>query len=101
MNLNASITLELTGPLERAVGRDEVVIAWSGDGRLGDLLRQFCRDYPAAAELLGGDAHWSSPDAAYPAGMLVIRDSAALAPKMETAIAAGDRLTLMPLISGG
>lgn len=101
MNANASIILELTGPLERAVGQDEVAIAWSGEGRLGDLLRQFCRAYPTAAELLGGDAHWAGDDAEYPAGILVIRDSAALAPKMETAIAAGDRLTLMPLISGG
>lgn len=101
MNANASIILELTGPLQRAVGHDEIAIAWSGEGRLGDLLHRFCRDYPAAAELLGGDAHWASADAAFPAGMLVVRDSAALAPKMETPIAAGDRLTLMPLISGG
>ena len=101
MSESTRIVLELTGPLERAVGRDEVTIPWTGNGRLGDLLLRFCHDYPAAGEWLDGDGGLGRPDAAFPAGFLVIRDSAALPAKLDTPVVAGDRLTLMPLISGG
>lgn len=95
------IVLELTGPLERAVGQEEVAIPWSGEGRLGDLLKQFCEAHPAASEWLDADGGLTRPDAEFPAGFLVIRDSAALSASLETSVTAGERLTLMPLISGG
>lgn len=96
-----SVWIELTGPLQRAVGEDEVRLDWPNEASLGELLKSLLSSHPEAADLLGDPQTLELPDAAVPSGLLVIRGAIVLPPTLETPIAPGDRLTLMPLISGG
>lgn len=95
------VWIELTGPLQRAVGEDEVRLDWPGEASLGELLKSLLSSHPDARDLLGDAQSLELPDAAVPAGLLVIRGAIVLPPTLDTPIAPGDRLTLMPLISGG
>lgn len=101
MESNRRIILELTGPLERAVGCGEVVIDLNGDERLGEVVAQLVKEYPAAANIIANEAFFERAEGNLPPGLLVIRDGVAIAAKLETKISAGQRLTLMPMISGG
>lgn len=95
------IILELTGPLERAAGRAEVALRCNGEQRLGVVLASLAALHPETAHLLGDVDRFSTATGELPPGILVIRDSQTIPARLETPIAAGDRLTLMPLISGG
>jgi molybdopterin converting factor small subunit len=98
---DSHVTLELTGPLERAVGRGEVVIDLNGVHRLGQLIGRLVQAYPAAANIIADESFFEQPSGNLPPGLLVIRDGVAIAAKLDTEIVAGQRLTLMPMISGG
>jgi len=95
------VTLELTGPLERAVGCGEVVICLNGEKRLGQLFCRLVREYPAAADVIADEAFFEQTVGNLPAGLLVIQNGVAIAAKLDTEVVAGQRLTLMPMISGG
>lgn len=95
------LTLELTGPLERAVGAGEVAILAEPDDRLGRVVGQLVRKFPDAAQFLADEAFFQQSEGKFPPGFLVVRDGATIAPRLETPVAAGDRLILMPIISGG
>lgn len=95
------VTLELTGPLERVVGCGEVTIPAEAEDRLGRVVGGLVRRYPDAATLLAKASFFDHREGSFPPGFLVIRDGAAIAARLETPVAAGERLTLMPMISGG
>lgn len=101
MESDSRVILELTGPLERAVGCGEVAIPISDACRLGQVLARLVQDYPAAAAVITDEAFAAQSDGNLPPGLLVIRDGVAIAAKLNTEITAGQRLTLMPMISGG
>jgi molybdopterin converting factor small subunit len=98
---DSRVTLELTGPLERAVGCGEVVIPISPRCRLGEVFERLVRDYPAAAAVIADESFFQQSEGSLPPGLLVIRDGVAIAATLDTEIADGQRLTLMPMISGG
>ena len=95
------VWIELTGPLQRAVGEDEVRLDWPSEDSLGEVLKALLSSHPEAGDLLGDARSLELPDAGVPPGLLVIRGAIVLPPTLDTLIAPGDRLTLMPLISGG
>lgn len=101
MKSDSRVTLELTGPLQRAVGCGEVVIHLNGEHRLGQLVGRLVQEYPAAADIIAGESFFEQSEGNLPPGLLVIRDGVAIAAKLDTEIVAGQRLTLMPMISGG
>lgn len=96
-----TVTIELTGPLERAVGQERLQIDWPHAAPLGQLLLRISDDFPSAADLLGDRSRLEPADGDCPPGVLVIRDGEAIPPRLETVIEPGQRLTLMPMISGG
>lgn len=101
MESPSRVTLELTGPLERAVGIGEVVIEIDGKCHLGQVVQRLLQDYPTAANVIANESFFGRAEGAFPPGLLVIRDGAAIAAKLDTEVADGQRLTLMPMISGG
>lgn len=101
MESDSRVTLELTGPLERAVGCGEVVIQISDGWRLGQVVGRLVQEYPAAAAVIADESFFTQSEGNLPPGLLVIRDGVAIAAKLDTEVADGQRLTLMPMISGG
>ena len=101
MESDSRVTVELTGPLERAVGCGEVVIQISGGCRLGQVVGRLVQEYPAAAAVIADESFFQQSEGSLPPGLLVIRDGVAIAAKLDTEVADGQRLTLMPMISGG
>lgn len=95
------LTLELTGPLERAVGHSELTVSAAPNDRLGQVIGRLVRKHPDAASLLAEPTYFDQNEGSFPPGFLVIRDGAAIDARLETPVAAGQRLTLMPMISGG
>ncbi len=95
------VTLELTGPLERLVGQGVVDLPLSDGGRLGEVLATLVDRYPQAEGQLAVADQLRLAEGPLPAGFLVIRDTVALAARLETPVTPGDRLTLLSLISGG
>jgi molybdopterin converting factor small subunit len=96
------ITLELTGQLHRAVGRDSVTLRIENpQPRLGEIMSHLVRSFPDVAELVGDEDAFTSPRGGFPPGFLVIKDGVAIQPNLETEFSAGDSLTLMSMISGG
>jgi len=95
------IILELTGPLERAVGVTEVPLTCAEAETLGRILARLVEKHPAASRFVGEVDGLTSAAGGMPRGLLVVRDSVTLPPSLETAVAAGERLTLMPMLSGG
>ena len=98
---DACVTLELTGPLERLVGQGVVALPLGDGRRLGEILAALVDRYPQAQGQLALADQLRLADGPLPAGLLVIRDAVALAARLETPVHAGDRLTLLSLISGG
>jgi molybdopterin converting factor small subunit len=96
-----SCTIELTGPLEVALGRRSVVVACPAAGTIGSLLASLVAEHPGAARFLGEAARLAEATGPLPTAMLVVRDGAALPASLEVAVRPGDRLTLLPMISGG
>jgi molybdopterin converting factor small subunit len=95
------IILELTGPLERAAGCSEVRILSESAQTLSSVLMCLLTDYPQTKNVLGESSRYIVTEGELPPGLLVIRDSVALQARLETRVEPGDRLTLMPMISGG
>lgn len=95
------ILIELTGPLERAAGRSQVAIPCEASQTLGAVLAWLLNQYPATKNVLGESSRYAAPEGDLPPGLLVICDSVTLKARLETVVKAGDRLTLMPMISGG
>jgi hypothetical protein len=58
-------------------------------------------EYPATKNVLGDSSRYTEIEGDLPPGLLVICDSVSLKARLETAVNAGARLTLMPMISGG
>ncbi len=98
---DSEVILELTGPLERAVGAAEVTVPLESPPCLGRVISRLVRDHPAAGHYLGDIERFAAAEGDFPAGLLVIREGIALAARLETSVTPGERLTLMPLISGG
>lgn len=94
------VTLELTGPLENLVGAPSLDLP-IGRGRIGDLLAELVERHPEARGHLAEPAELRRDDGSLPPGFLVIRDGAAVPARLESPIAAGERLTLLSMISGG
>ena len=95
------LTLELTGPLARIVGCGEIQIPSDAHDRLGRVIGRLVRKHPDAAPFLAEASFLEQSEGAFPPGILVIRDGAAIAARLDTPVAPGERLTLMPMISGG
>lgn len=95
-----TVTLELTGPLERLVGDGLVQLSIS-TGRLGDVLAALVEQHPQAQEHLGAIAELRDADGPLPPGFLVIREGVTVAARLDTPVEPGDRLTLLSIISGG
>jgi hypothetical protein len=95
------IILELTGPLERAAGCSEVRILSESTQTLSSVLMCLLKDYPETKNILGESSRYIAMEGELPPGLLVIRDSVALQARLETRVEPGNRLTLMPMISGG
>jgi molybdopterin converting factor small subunit len=101
MGITNQILIELTGPLERAAGRSQVSIPCESSQTLGAVFAWLLNQYPAAKNVLGDSSRYMATEGDLPPGLLVICDSVSLKARLETAVKAGDRLTLMPMISGG
>lgn len=95
------IILELTGPLQNAAACPLVSVSCDGNSTLGTVLLRFLHSCPSAAKVLGDLERYRPKTGALPPGLLVVRDSVAIPSRLETTVAGGDRLTLMPMISGG
>ena len=95
------LTLELTGPLARVVGSSEIQIPAVQDDRLGRVIARLVREHPDAAPFLAEASFLEQGEGTFPPGILVIREGAAIAARLDTPVAPGERLTLMPMISGG
>jgi molybdopterin converting factor small subunit len=95
------ILIELTGPLQRAAGCSEVVIPCESSRTLGAVCAWLLIEFPATKTVLGDSSRYAVTEGDLPPGLLVICDSVTLKARLETAVKAGDRLTLMPMISGG
>jgi len=95
------ILIELTGTLERAAGCSQVSIPCESSQSLGSIFIRILDEYPATKSVLGDSSRYKSTEGELPPGLLVIRDSVAMKARLETAVNIGDRLTLMPMISGG
>jgi len=98
---SGSIVLVLTGPLHKATGLQEVALPCRETCSLGEVLGQFLRQYPAAVSVCGLTNLSDSPLDRIPPGLLVLRDNALLPLIPSTEIGSSQRLTLMPMISGG
>ena len=98
---SAGVTIELTGPLERIAGRREVAVPAAAEASLGRVIAELVRRHPDTAAYLADPEELERNEGGFPAGFLVIRDGQAIPPRLETPVAAGQRLTLMPMISGG
>ena len=97
----SEITLELTGLLARAGSRNEVRFPAEGSLQIGDVLAQLVREFPVTAEILGSETRLTAEDGNLPSGLMIIRDGSVLPFRLETMVSPGDRLMVMPLISGG
>lgn len=96
-----SCTIDVTGPLEVALGRRSVEVACPAVGTLGGLLARLVAEHPGAARILGDAARLAEATGPLPTAVLVVRDGAALPAALEVEVRPGDRLTLLPMISGG
>jgi len=94
-------TIELAGPLETTLGRRFVDVPRPASGTVGGLLARLVVEHPEAGRFLGDAARLAEATGPLPAAVLVIRDGAALPASLEVAVRPGDRLTLLPMISGG
>lgn len=101
LSSQACLTLELTGPLERLVGAEVIELPVEAETRLGDILAALVDRYPEAAGHLSTAGELRRDEGPLPPGFLVVRDGAAVAARLETPVASGDRLTLLSFISGG
>lgn len=95
------IILELTGPLQNAAGCASVSVSCDGHSTLGMVLLDFIHACPSAAKVLGDPERYRPETGVLPPGLLVIRNAVAIPSRLETTVVGGDRLTLMPMISGG
>lgn len=100
-NPRNQILIELTGPLERAAGCSQVAIPYESSQTLGAVFARLLNEYPATKNALGDPGRYTATAGDLPPGLLVICDSVVLKARLETTVKAGDRLTLMPMISGG
>lgn len=96
-----TITIELSGPLERALSKTVVEVDSPASLTLGELFTRIGEQYPEARRFLGCEADPLPGEGPLPGGLLVIRDSAVLPSRLETTVNVGDQLALMPMISGG
>lgn len=101
MCITNQILIELTGPLERAAGCAQVRIPCESSRTLGAVFAWLLNEYPATKNVLGDSNRYTQTEGDLPPGLLVISDSVVMKARLETAVKAGDRLTLMPMISGG
>lgn len=95
------VTLELTGPLQRLVGDALVELSVGPASNLGVLLAALVDRFPAAADHLAPAGELRCGEGAMPVGFLLIRDGAAVPASLTTPVTAGERLTLLSVISGG
>lgn len=95
------VTLELTGPLQRLVGDAPVELGVGPASNVGELLAALVDRFPAAAEHLATAEQLRRGEGTMPAGFLLIRGGAAVAASLTTPVTAGERLTLLSVISGG
>jgi ThiS family. len=100
MNVD-KIHLKLTAQLERAAGTGEAEVDCESKQSLGIILARLTKIYPETTAILGQTCQLELSQGALPPGLLVIRDSTVIPARLETTVSAGDRLTLMLMISGG
>ena len=93
------VTLEFSGPLQRAMQTRELTVTGSGACTLASILAALLVAQPRAAQALAVPA--DSVATTLPPGLLVLRNRVLLPLKPETSVTPGERLTLMPMISGG
>jgi sulfur carrier protein ThiS len=93
------VHLEFSGPLQRAMQTSELTVQGSGTCTISTVLAALLHSQPAAAASLG-----IAPEtvaSALPPGLLVLQNRVLLPLRPETIVQPGERLTLMPMISGG
>ena len=95
------IVIELTGPLERAAGCSQVAIPCESSQTLRAVFAWLLNQYPATKNVLGDSSRYTATEGDLPPGLLVICDCVSLKVRLETSVKVGDRLILMPMISGG
>jgi hypothetical protein len=98
---SSPITLELTGALERVIGRSHVTLHCSQEQPATELFRRLLHEYPALKLYLGRHDGDDSERFSWPRGFLLVRDSQMLPSSPDTIVYPGDRLTLIQMISGG
>ncbi len=93
------VTLEFSGPLQRNMQTSELTVQGSGPCNISSVLTALLHSQPAAAAALGATPE--SVSETLPPGLLVLRNRVLLPLRPETSLQPGERLTLMPMISGG
>lgn len=93
------VTLEFSGPLQRAMQFTELTVQGSGPCTISSVLAALLHSQPAAANALAASPETVSRT--LPPGLLVLRNRTLLPLHPDTTVTPGERLTLMPMISGG
>jgi hypothetical protein len=93
------VTLEFSGPLQRAMQSGELTVQGSGPCTISTVLAALMHTQQAAVGALGVSPETVSDK--LPPGLLVLRNRVLLPLRPETTVTPGERLTLMPMISGG
>ncbi len=96
-----TITVELTGQLQHHLQHEQLTLDCSQTPTLAGVLGALAIAAPASIGILGEAITAPQELTALPPGLLIMRQQAMLPRDPQTAVSDGDRLTLIPMISGG
>jgi hypothetical protein len=65
------------------------------------VLLRFLQVCPSAAKVLGDVERYRIDSGPLPPGLLIVRDAVTIPSRLETIVSGGERLTLLPMLSGG
>ncbi|MFZ9089198.1 MAG: MoaD/ThiS family protein [Planctomycetaceae bacterium] len=95
------ITVELTGQLQHHLQQEQLCLECGQNPTLAGVLFALTTHSPKTAEILGTEVALPEQQTALPPGLLIMRDGLMLPLQPGTPVSDGDRLTLIPMISGG